>query len=230
MHVSLYMLLKDLQERRPQNSMEHIDAVLYINLAHRTDRKEHLLEELSRVGFPNEKIHRIDAVRHQIGALGCGLSHIKTLEMIQSHPEWRRVLVLEDDFTFKKSVSNETIHWSIKELLDHDPDRTDMCLLSYNPSFFQCEPVDGKPWLVRVLYSQTTSSYLISQHYVPTLLQNMRESTSDMARNGRRHENCIDIHWSLLQPQGRWVAIQPAIGYQYENFSDIEERVTAYGC
>jgi glycosyl transferase family 25 len=210
--------------------MEQIDAILYINLAHRADRNEHLLAELRRAGFPSEKIHRVDAVRHENGALGCGLSHIKTLETIQSHPEWKRVLVLEDDFTFKESISVDAIHWSLKELLDHEPDRTDICLLSYNPGFFRYEAVDGKPWMVRVLYSQTTSSYLISQHYVSTLLQNMRESTSDMAKNGRRHENCIDIHWSLLQPQGRWFAIQPAIGYQYANFSDIEGRATAYGC
>ena len=210
--------------------MEQIDALLYINLSHRVDRKEHLLAELARIGFPEEKIHRVDAVRHANGALGCGLSHIKTLETIQAHPEWKRVLVLEDDFTFKDTITTAAIHWSLKELLDHEPDRADMCLLSYNPGFFRYEAVEGKPWLVRVLYSQTTSSYLISQHYVPALLQNMRESTTDMAQNGKRHENCIDIHWSRLQPQDRWFAIQPAIGYQYANFSDIEDRVTAYGC
>ena len=140
---------------------------------------------------------------------------------------WKRVLVLEDDFTFKRDAQ---IEWALKELVEHEPETTDMCLLSYNHSFFRTESVDGKPWLGRVLYSQTTSSYLISQHYVPVLLKNLRESTTDMVLHGRRHENCIDIHWTTLQPHGRWFAILPAIGYQYANHSDIEGGVTAYGC
>lgn len=209
--------------------MDQIDALLYINLEHRTDRNEHLLSELARIGWPKEKIHRVDAVRHANGALGCGLSHIRCMELIQTHPEWKQVLVLEDDFTFR-SDSADDVHWALREIMTLPQAAVDMRLLSYNPNFFQKEAVDGNPFLCRVLYSQTTSSYIISAEYVSTLLQNFRESTSDMAANGRRHENCIDIHWSILQPKGRWYAIQPSIGYQYSNFSDIEGAVTSYEC
>jgi hypothetical protein len=51
-----------------------------------------------------------------------------------------------------------------------------------------------------------------------------------MERFGKRHENCIDIYWTKLQPRGHWYGIFPAIGYQYDNYSDIEHRVTSYGC
>lgn len=210
--------------------MDRIDAVLYINLEHRMDRKEHLLAELRRVGWPEDKIHRVDAVRHANGALGCGLSHIRCMELVQAHPEWQHVLVLEDDFTFR-SNSSDNIRWALHEIMTHHSTQdADMRLLSYNPNYFKKEVVQEAPFLCRVLYSQTTSSYIIAQHYVPTLLQNFRESTDDMVANGRRHENCIDIHWSLLQPKDRWYAIQPAIGYQYTNYSDIEGGVTAYDC
>ena len=33
-----------------------VDAVLYINLANRWDRRNHLMEELVRVGVPEDKI------------------------------------------------------------------------------------------------------------------------------------------------------------------------------
>lgn len=204
--------------------MEHIDAILYINLAHRINRKEHILLELAKWGVDSSKIHRIDAVHRTPGALGCGLSHIKALTEAFSHPEWNTVLVLEDDFTFRSL----DIDRQIKKLFIHQPS-FDIGLLSYNPEFVKYEDTDI-PSIKKILYSQTTSSYLIRRHYIPTLLQNMKGATYDMERFGKRHENCIDIHWTKLQPSGYWYAIVPALGYQYDNYSDIEYRITSYSC
>jgi len=204
--------------------MEHIDAILYINLAHRTDRKEHVIHEIHKICGDDSKIHRIDAIRTEPGALGCGLSHIKALEYAMMHPEWRTVLILEDDFTFH---GDDTLALSsaLRTLLIP---QMDIGLLSYNHSVLRYE--DTSTTIKRVLYSQTTSSYCIRSSYVPTLLQNMRESTTDMIIRGKTHENCVDIHWTTLQPHGHWYALFPAIGYQYDNYSDIEKRVTQYGC
>jgi len=204
--------------------MEHIDAILYINLAHRTDRNEHVIHEIHKICGDDSKIHRIDAIRTEPGALGCGLSHIKALEYAMAHPEWKMVLILEDDFTFH---GDDTLALSsaLRTLLIP---QMDIGLLSYNHSVLRYE--DTSPSIKRVLYSQTTSSYCIRSSYVPTLLQNMRESTMDMLTRGKTHENCVDIHWTTLQPHGQWYALFPAIGYQYDNYSDIEQRVTQYGC
>jgi hypothetical protein len=205
--------------------MESIDAVLYINLAHRTDRKEHILSELQKWGIDSSKIHRIDAVLKTPGALGCGLSHIKALTEAFSHHEWNTILILEDDFTFRSEFQ---INHEIKQLCTFQP-HFDVGLLSYNHEFVKYTDT-AIPSIKKILYSQTTSSYLIQRHYIPTLLQNMKAATYDMERFGKRHENCIDIHWTSLQPNGQWYGIFPAIGYQYDNYSDIEYRVTSYGC
>lgn len=205
--------------------MEHIDAILYINLEHRTDRKEHVLHEIHKICADDSKIHRIDAIRTEPGALGCGLSHIKALEYAMMHSEWKTILILEDDFTFH---GNDTpLSAALHTLLTFSP-HMDIGLLSYNHSVLRYE--DTSPSIKRVLYSQTTSSYCIRSSYVPTLLQNMRESTMDMQIRGKTHENCVDIHWTILQPRGHWYALFPAIGYQYDNYSDIEKRITQYGC
>ena len=204
--------------------MEHIDAILYINLAHRTDRKEHVIHEIHKICGDDSKIHRIDAIRTEPGALGCGLSHIKALEYTMMHPEWRTVLILEDDFTFHGDDTT-ALSTALRTLLIP---QMDVGLLSYNHSVLRYE--DTSTTIKRVLYSQTTSSYCIRSSYVPTLLQNMRESTTDMIIRGKTHENCVDIHWTTLQPHGHWYALFPAIGYQYDNYSDIEKRVTQYGC
>ena len=206
--------------------MGHIDAILYINLAHRTDRNEHILAELSKICTDVSKIHRIDAVHRDLGALGCGLSHIEALTYASTHPEWNTVLVLEDDFTFKPDVTD--INAQIALLFSECP-QFDAALLSYNHNYFTCEPTTHAN-IKRVHYSQTTSSYIIRREYIPILLQNMRESTYDMERFGKKHENCLDIYWTRLQPVGGWYALSPAIGYQYDNYSDIEKHVTNYGC
>lgn len=205
--------------------MEHIDAILYINLAHRTDRKDHILLELEKCGITPSKIHRIDAVLKKPGALGCGLSHIKALTEAFSHSDWNTVLILEDDFTFRP---DSEMNNKIRELCTSHS-FFDVGLLSYNPEFVKYRDTII-PSIKKITYSQTASAYVIRRHYIPTLLQNMKAATYDMERFGKRHENCIDIHWSILQPNGYWYAIFPAIGYQYDNYSDIEHRVTSYGC
>ena len=205
--------------------MESIDAILYINLAHRIDRKEHILFELEKCGVDSSKIHRIDAVHRMPGALGCGLSHIKALTEAFSHSEWNTILILEDDFTFR---SDSEMNNKIKQLCTSHT-YFDVGLLSYNPEFVKYRDTNI-PSIKKIIYSQTTSAYIIRRHYIPTLLQNMKAATYDMERFGKRHENCIDIHWAKLQPSGHWYSIFPAIGYQYDNYSDIEQRITSYGC
>ena len=58
----------------------------------------------------------------------------------------------------------------------------------------------------------------------------MRESNNYMEKNGKRCENCLDIYWTSLQLKDKWYALYPAIGYQYGNYSDIENRFCEYGC
>lgn len=205
--------------------LDRIDAICYINLAHRTDRNIHILNEIHKFCNDDSKIHRIDAIRKSNGALGCGLSHIKLLEFVQSNPEWKTVLVVEDDFTFKSSDPTEICHF-LRKLLESNSD-IEVGLLSYNE--LRHRDTDD-PFVKRVLFAQTTSSYLVKKEYIPTLLTNFRESMSDMERNGKRHENCLDIHWTKLQAINNWYALYPAIGYQYDNYSDIENKHCTYGC
>jgi hypothetical protein len=134
---------------------------------------------------------------------------------------------LEDDFTFT-SQSREEIDRHISNLVTHCPN-FDVGLLSYNHLYIQYVHTLNES-IKKVLFSQTTSSYLIRRSYLPTLLQNMKESMYDMERNGKTEENCVDIYWTRLQPVANWYALCPAIGYQYDNYSDIEGRYTNYGC
>jgi glycosyl transferase family 25 len=205
--------------------MTDIDAILYINLAHRVDRKEHILHEINKLGKDVSCIHRIDAVKRDPGALGCSLSHIKALQYALDHPEWKTVLVVEDDFTFCSDQSNEIIK-AIDELCHYS--EFDVCQLAYNPTGVFTDTTH--PHIKKIIRAGTTSSYLITRTYLPILLQNVIESSNNMQARGKHHENCIDVHWNQLQLHGKWYCPSPAIGYQYDNYSDIEQRHTSYGC
>ena len=52
--------------------MENIDCIYYINLEHRTDRKEQFLNEMKKIQMPESKINRIEGIYTQnIGIVGC---------------------------------------------------------------------------------------------------------------------------------------------------------------
>jgi glycosyl transferase family 25 len=200
----------------------NIDAILYINLEHRTDRNIHILNELHKICTDDSKIHRIDAIKNDNGALGCGLSHIKALEYALKHSinnDWKTILIVEDDFTFKYD-SNE-IERNINLLFEHN---FDVGLLSHGRLKYH----NSNNEIKKVIYSQTTSSYIIKRDYIYTLLENITYSVNDMISRGLLHENHIDIHWTKLQPIHNWYAVFPAIGCQYDNYSDIEKKYVAY--
>jgi hypothetical protein len=202
--------------------MEHIDAVLYINLSHRTDRNEHILAELERIHIDPNKIHRIDAILNEKGEIGCGLSHIKALQYAESHPEWKYVFIVEDDFTCKPNIDfNHMIQLLYNTAL------FDVGLLSHNELHCIDTPHNQ---IKKVISSMTASSYIIKKEYIPLLIQNMTEAVTAMQLYGIKHETCIDIYWNTLQQSGNWYCVYPAIGYQYSSYSDIQHKDTNYGC
>jgi len=207
--------------------MSNIDAILYINLEHRVDRKKHILHEINKLGKDASHIHRIDAVKHSEGALGCSLSHIKALQYALDHPEWNTVLILEDDFTFHSNHTDEIVK-AIDELYNHS--EFDVCQLSYNPIGKFVDTTPPHMHIKKIIQALTSSGYFITKTYIPTLIQNLIESSNDMQTKGRCHSNCLDVYWCSLQSRDNWFCTFPTIGYQYNNYSDIEKCYTSYGC
>lgn len=220
--------------------MESIDVVFYINLEHRTDRKEHFLSEIQKL-CPKEslsKVRRIDAVHNGIGSLGCAISHVMAMEEFYANPEWNTCAVFEDDYTFHSDNLEEN-NRLIQDTMTQCPD-WDMITLAFNPN--NPDDSDGTerfrtvdtpyPSIKRVLKQQTASGYILTRKYLPILATNFAEAAEGLQQKGNCHEFCLDIYWQLLQsqPQSQWYCIYPALGYQYANFSDIERHHTEYKC
>lgn len=192
-----------------------MDHVIYINLAHRTDRREHIEQQLNNWGVSYE---RMEAVHHEVGYLGCAQSHIRCLERAISEG-WDSVCIVEDDMyitdvlAFKSSITTF--------LSTHQA--WDVLLLGGNV---------GPPYLKesgarRVMNAQTTTAYVVQQHYYETLLHNFTQGLSlSLVYPSRGHR--IDMYWKRLQRQGQWYILDPLTVIQREGYSDIERTTTNY--
>ncbi len=75
------------------NSISDIKHAYYINLDSRTDRKEHVEEQMNIIGINAE---RFKAIRLPNGAIGCSMSHLKLLETAKAN-NFPHILIVEDD-------------------------------------------------------------------------------------------------------------------------------------
>lgn len=210
------------------NCLDYIDAILYINLAHRNDRKDHCLNEIKKIDKYHTKTYRIDAIYDkEMGARGCVASHIKALEYFIENKSWRNILILEDDFTFLSDNSYD-IHKSICYLIENVKNY-DVLLISYGINDLHIENTSNYN-IKKVISSQTASGYIVNRNYINVLMNNFKESYNNLLYLGYKSEWCHDQSWKKLMPDGNWYTLKNRIGVQYDNYSDIEKKIVSYNC
>jgi len=189
---------------------------LYINLSCRPDRNKHVLEQLESIGH---KGIRIEAVECKYGAIGCGMSHIRCLEMAKEQG-WPSVCIVEDDIEFTNpSLFQEQLSHFLKSSIAWD-----VLLLGTNMG----PPFDKEEGCLRVFNAQTTTGYIVKHHYYDTLLDCFRKSVGALIRDYNVRLYAIDIQWKQLQQKDRWYVLYPLTVIQREDYSDIERRDVNY--
>lgn len=196
-----------------------VDKIVYINLTKRTDRRESIEYQLKKIGVPQDKIIRFEAVENENGALGCTLSHIGVMTMAKGN-NWNNVLVLEDDMIFNDDdESLDRINYFFSSLIFSS---WDAGLLS--GSYFQLNQEHG--CFYRLYFSYLTNSYIVNQHYYQTLRNVFIKSAEELSAGVPRHKCCLDLHWNALMKEDNWYAAYPCVGYQLVDQSDIEHIIT----
>jgi len=196
-----------------------VDVVYYINLDHRLDRKQQILDEIQKLDVSD--IVRIPGVyEKEKGHLGCSKSHIKTLEtFIDSGLD--NCIVFEDDFQFIQDPK-EQIKNFFKQMTSYD-----VIMLSINGGDIKPSEYPG---LKRINDTQTTAGYMVSKQFAPTLLQNFKDGCKlleqDYNNNGIY---AIDQYWKRLQSISNWFMFEPTLGRQRESFSDIRGGIINRG-
>lgn len=203
--------------------MNTIDAVVYINLDHRNDRRLSILNQIFKIGFDPGIVHRVPAIYNiQCGHLGCGQSHIKALELAIQNG-WSRTLILEDDFRFNVSPSTFNEYLNEAEQVPWD-------VLLLAKGHFSFKEKQGN--MRKVNSCTTASGYIVRREYYNTLLANFKDSVKitieQLENHLRAHPNtkfihgvaAIDMHWRKLQAIDNFYIFDPVVGAQGGFLSD----------
>jgi len=198
--------------------MTLFEHTFYINLASRPDRLAHVVVELAKMDIEGE---RIDAIKMDNGALGCTMSHIHCLKLAKSR-NLPHVFICEDDITFlNPSLLHENVGKFAKSGISWD-----VLIIGGN---------NGPPYLpisdycIKVGNNQTTTGYIVKQHYYDTLILNFSQSAAKlMIEPQNKRQYAIDMYWKSLQRSDKWYMIIPATVVQYDDYSDIEGGFSHY--
>lgn len=205
-----------------------IPKIYYINLDSRKDRDIEFVAEMCKLSkqIPAmPEIVRVPASKHEVGAIGCGMSHCRVLEKFLLSGD-ETAIVMEDDFTFSDKMIP-----LFREYLETGtiPGGADCLLLAANlraHSFHSRE-------FVRVYRSFTTSGYWLNRRTAEDLLRLWECNTllhiCSILKPTPKY--CIDVAWWDIMKDRCFLAMSPLIGqigYQRPSFSDIERRDVNY--
>jgi len=203
------------------NSLADIKNIFYINLEHRRDRKEHIENQLKRVGLFN--FERFNAVKLSDGRIGCSMSHLQCLKLAKER-NYDHLMICEDDTTFlNPALFKNQINAFFQ---NKHINKWDVLLLGGNnvPPYQKINET-----CIRVSHCQTTTCYLVNGHYFDTLIENIKEGIQHLMREPNNHRYyAIDMYWLQLQKKDNWLLIIPLSVIQKEDYSDIEKKNTNY--
>ena len=188
---------------------------IYINLAHRTDRKQEMEAEFERMGITGYE--RFDAIKKTPGALGCSLSQVAALTKgIQSGAD--HIAVFEDDFEFL--VTPAEYAGLLQELCNVD---YDVLMLDPLPALGHVARTTH-PLLHRLTKSCNTGGYIVNRKYASTLLNNFILG-SQLLQACPISPFHVDIFKILLEKRDKWFFYHKKFGRQRMSYSDIERKV-----
>jgi len=225
--------------------------IRYINLEHRKDKNDGLIENLTGNGFSVDKFTRFNAVFDQeFPQLGCALSHFVCLKgLTLSGTKADFYVILEDDFRFSinealfsrllDSVNSAKTPWAIWQLFVHKEvvARTE----ALSSPFTELH-------LHRVLRGCGTVGYVFKREFIDLILSNFLESVSRLSKNRlyithlkklsepensrpalmswhRLIDTCaLDNVWGALQINHHSVVVDGEVGRCAPSFSDVLGR------
>ena len=201
--------------------MNILENILFINLSTRSDRLCHVTQQFRLLGITHAE--RFNAIQTQSGAIGCSLSHIKCLEIAKER-NYKQVFICEDDITF----TNPQLFLENMYQFENSEycANWDVLIIGGNnvPPYTKIAN-----YLIKISNCQTTTGYIVREHYYDVLIQNMKEGVNHLLRNPEnKRVYAVDMYWKKLQQRDNWYMIIPPTVVQYENYSDIEGRDVNY--
>ena len=207
---------------------KHISFLIYINLEHRKDRNEMLIKMLKNTDIKPEKILRFNAIKTDVGWLGCLNSHLECAKILQEKIKNKEisgnVMVIEDDFKFMDNVSH--VNFSLDNFFSKVNGYDVLLLTSRRPKYLgeNTHTNTEHPNIFKSLKCQDAGGYIINSKYIGKLynLWNgafKEASTLDINKYSHHHLRTDNV-WTKLMAKDNWYFIKPTIAMQYTSFSD----------
>jgi hypothetical protein len=109
----------------------------------------------------------------------------------------------------------------------NDVKEWDLVMLSAN--LFQSE-ITEYPYLCKVFDAQTTSGYAVNSHFIDNVIEVFDECVVNLELGELSGAYSPDQNWKKIQRDSNWFAFSPLLGYQMDDWSDIEKRNVSYKC
>jgi glycosyl transferase family 25 len=197
---------------------EKIDAFIFINLEKRLDRRREILEELQKLGIPDNKIFRINAVEGSDvcpAYSACTKSHILAVQFAIGK-SFNRVCILEDDFMIH--VSPRKFNWSVDRAFTVLGKKFDLLYLSMTPYVIKVHPKMSN--LHKITGSLGTGAMIMNKSFL-NKMKNIYEEAL-------KKDICVDLMIQKHQPTHKMFGFYPPISRQRPGFSDIENKHVDY--
>lgn len=210
------------REHIDNNPIDALDAIIYINLENRQDRKDLLLKELDKLNIPKEKIFKISGVyMPKNGHKGCIQSHILALNLSKLN-NWNNVLILEDDAEL--NVIPDEFKNNLRNILKYlESKEWDIIMLATAHSTKE----DIKNNIVKIKSATTSSAYIINKNYINKILDLFNHSNNMMDNDKwttKGHEKyALDQMWMELQQKDNWYGFKNDLIKQRNTKSSINE-------
>ena len=205
------------------------DKIFIINLKHRTDRKEFIINQLEKQNINKNDYEFFEAIRpnidevniwnknfcshhttdlYRIGCLGCLVSHVSVIRAALMRG-YKNILVLEDDTEFTDNLDKL---YTYSQQIDNN---YDMLYLS-GSHMKSTTPITNNVHKVNCTY--TTGSYCIKENAMKFLKENIEGYSKE-----------IDVFYAHeLQPKFNCYTVYPHITKQMDGFSDIQQKTVKY--
>ena len=223
--IAMLILRKSLEGfYNDQHGINRLDAIIYLNLENRIDRKGLLTKELEKLNTNMSKVHKVSGVYiPKNGHKGCIQSHILALNMIKLN-KWKRALILEDDaeVVIEPELFNNLINNTLDTLDAQHPDWNVIMLgtankvVDNNTNIIPLEifGADGSKVQIaidKVKTATTATAYIVKDTYVDNILNLFNNCNDNMEHHklsGQGHEYwALDQKWFDLQVKDKWFSL-----------------------
>jgi glycosyl transferase family 25 len=199
-------------------NIQDIKNIFYINLESRPDRKLHFENQMRMLGLT---AIRFNAIKNDCGAIGCTLSHLALLKYAKKN-NLDHILIMEDDIMF---LNPQVFTYNLNNVLTNH-NNFDVLLIAGNN---MGEYTRLNKFCVKISKCQTTTGYLVKNHYYDKLIQNFEEGVNNLKQNLTLSCNyAVDQYWTSLQMKDKWYLVTPLTVTQKPDYSDIEKRQINY--